>query len=83
MYETCTGSIISFFQFSFKNIVPPDQKSWKKLKKNEIIEPVQVSCTLTPRRIEIIEPVQVLFTSPPRKSDISELVQVSRLSSVT
>ena len=63
--------------------MPPDQKSWEKIENIEIIEPVQVSCTLTPRRIEIIEPVQVLFTSPRRKSDISELVQVSRLSSVT
>ena len=27
--------------------------------KNEIIEPVQVSCTLALKRIEIIEPVQV------------------------
>ena len=44
-----------------------------------MIEPVQVSCTLTLRRIEIIEPVQVSCTLTLAGFRISEPVQASSI----
>ena len=72
MYETCTGSKISFFQFFPRTSGQEALYSKKELKKIEFIEPVQVSCTLTLRRIEIIEPVQVSCISPLRNLNTSK-----------
>ena len=72
VHETCTGSIISIFHFFPRTSGQEALYSKRELKKIEIIEPAQVSCTLTLRRIEIIEPVQVSCISPLRKLNTSK-----------
>ena len=62
----------NFNSFNFFPGLLVRRHSILKKKKIEIMEPVQVSCTLTLKRIEIIEAVQVSCISPLRNLNTSK-----------